>query len=133
MVQGIVAFHRIILAVVYTVRKALLDGLKSSCTTTSGWLWELALHVATKTDRIERIPRILAHRSMERYAAELGQAQNEMCRVMQHTFNKLGSNARIETPAWAIEHNRLVCQPRFPDQGPRVASNHPDQEPTPTG
>ncbi|HCS90784.1 MAG TPA: hypothetical protein DIW77_12260, partial [Chromatiaceae bacterium] len=106
---------------VYTVRKALLDGLKSSCTTTSGWLWELALHVATKTDRIERIPRILAHRSMERYAAELGQAQNEMCRVMQHTFNKLGSNARIETPAWAIEHNRLVCQPRFPDQGPRVA------------
>ncbi|MGB5734297.1 MAG: glycosyltransferase, partial [Thiohalocapsa sp.] len=106
----------------FAVRREFLAEARPGCRTAAGALWELALRVTTKTERVDRIPRVLAHRSIDAYEVELSDARAEIRPVLADVLAELGSPAQeVTTPAWSIESKRLVFKPEFADEGPQVA------------
>lgn len=105
----------------FAVRSALLEGVRTQSETASAWLWEIALLLTERTDRVIRIPRVLAHRSVDCYQRELPKAQREAERMVSDRFRRLGMPAEVTAPAWASHARRLACQPYFSDSGPEVA------------
>ncbi len=106
---------------VFVARSSLLRDVVTRAKYAGSWLWEVALQLSRETNRISRIPRILAHRSLESRQSNLSRVQVDANAVLARRFEALGANVQVDIPRFPQKPTRLACHPCFPDTGPTVA------------